>query len=140
MFTTPTEIIKLALKRHREPWNWTLQCAALVGLGATMLTQSYLMLAFTLILFGVGFFALNMPEMQDNPWLRFVKRMVEWEKNWIAYPWTFHKCWRLAVTVLVACVVIWAFWTREAAVIGLLIGFVYLIKVVRSNKENEIDL
>ncbi len=140
MVVTPSELITLALKRHRMPWNWTLHCAALVAFALTMLFHSYLILATSMIFFGAGFYDLNMPTPPDNRWFQFVHKGVEWEKDWVAYPWSFSKTWRFAFTVVVATIISWALWTREPGTIGLLIGFAYLIKVVRENKKGGIDL
>lgn len=140
MVVTPSEILALALERHRRPWNWTLHCIGLLGLAVTMLLHSYLMLATSLILLGAGFFDFDLPEPRRNRWFAWVREAVEWEKDWVAYPWTFRKTWRFFFAILVAGITIWALWTREASVIGLLIGFAYLTRVVRENRDSGIDL
>jgi len=139
MTVTPSEIFKLALARHREPWNWTLHLATLFCFALTLLFHSYLILAATTIFFGTGFFRLKLPEPPKNRWFTMVKRAVEWEKNWVAYPWTFRKWWRFLFTLLIVYVTIWALWTREPVTIALLIGFSYLLKVMTENKAKGID-
>ncbi len=140
MVVTPSALFSLALERHRSPWNWTLHCVAFVSFALTLLFHSALLFAASLILFGVGFLDLNMPKPPENRWFSYVHRAVEWEKNWVAYPWTFWKTWRFCFTLLVAAIVIWAFWAREPIALGLLVGFGYLIKVVRENRSSGIDL
>lgn len=133
MTVTPSDIFELAVNRHREPWNWTLHFAAMCGFAATMLTHSFLMFAASLIVFGAGFFELGLPPMGDGRWLKFVKERIEWEKNWAAAPWNWHKIWRLAVVVLLSGVAIWALWTRDAGVLLLFLGFGYLVRVMKEN-------
>lgn len=139
MTVTPSHLFDLAVRRHREPWNWTLHFAALVGFALTLLLHSYLMLAASLILFGAGLFDLGMPDLPDNRWGRFVHDAVEWEKNWAVMPWTFRKTWRFAFVVVVALICTWALWVREPSALGLLIGFAYLVKIYRENRESGID-
>lgn len=139
MAVTPSEIFALALERHRQPWNWTLHFAALVGFLLTLVLHSYLMFAATVIVFGAGFFDLHMPLMQEGRWQRFMHDGVEWEKNWIAAPWNWRKTWRLLVVLGMIYTTIWAFWTREPVAISLIIAFIYLAKVVRENIEGGID-
>lgn len=138
MAITPSDIFDLALSRHREPWNWTLHFAGLAGFTLTLLLHSYLMFAVSLIIFGAGFFQLNLPPLPENRWLRFVHSAVEWEKNWVAAPWNWHKTWRFGFVLLITYITIWALWTRDAVVLALLIGFGYLIKVVLENLEYDI--
>lgn len=140
MAVTPSELFGLALKRHREPWNWTLHCASLLAFALTLLLHSYLLFATSLILLGAGFFDLKMPEPPKNRWFKFAEEGVEWEKDWVAYPWTFRKIWRFAFVVLVSLIVCWVLVTRELSALGMLMGFAYLIKVVRDNRESGIDL
>lgn len=139
MVVTPAQLFELALKRHQMVWNWTLHFAVLFGFALTLLLHSYLMLAATLIVFGAGFFELNMPQPPDNRWFRMVAEAIEWEKDWLAYPWNFDKWWRFLFVLLVACISIWALWMQEPLALGLLIGFAYLIKVVRENRDGGID-
>lgn len=139
MVISPAELLALALARHQTPWNWTLHCVALFGFMLTLLFHSYLMLAVTLILFGAGFFDLGLPDSPDNRWLVFVRRRVEWEKDWIAYPWSFRKVSRFFFVLLLGCVLIWALWTGEPAALALFVGFAFLIKVLAENKAGGID-
>lgn len=139
MSVTPSHLFALAVERHREPWNWTLHFASLFGFALTLFLHSYLLLATSLILFGAGLFNLDMPDMPDTRWRRFVRQAVEWEKNWIAYPWTFYKTWRFVFAVAVAAFLIWALWVREPSALALLLGFACLARVVRENKDAGID-
>jgi hypothetical protein len=139
MIVTPSSLFALAVSRHRQPWNWSLHFAALVLFGLTLFSHSYLMLAASLILLGVGFFELRLDGPPENRWFRFVSRGVEWEKNWSAAPWNRVKWSRLVFTVLVAGVAVWALWVRELAALMLLAGFAVLAWVVRQNRENGID-
>lgn len=133
MVTTPSDIRKLAIRRHQSTWNWTLHFAAVIGFCLTLLFNSYILLACSVILFGAGFFHLNLPVLKQTFWTRFVARAVEWEKNWIAAPWNFYKIWRFTVVLLLAAVIIWALWTSDAVVLALFAGFGFLIYVVRDN-------
>lgn len=139
MVVTPAELAELALKRHREPWNWTIQFAALPLACLTFLTHSYLLAATTLILISAGFLHLKMDEAPDNRWFRFVHAAVEWEKNWIAAPWNWYKGLRFLFFLLVSALTIWALWTHELATLGLLLGFAVLVRVVRENKQDGIE-
>lgn len=139
MAVTPSELFDLALSRHRQPWNWTLHLAGLCGLGLTLLLHSPLLLAASLIMFGAGFFQWPEPPGLDSRWFRFTRQAVEWEKNWIAYPWSVHKWAWFLLTLFTVFVTVWALWTRELATLGILAGFAYLAKVVRENKANDID-
>ncbi len=122
------------------PWNWTLHCASLFGFALTLLMHSYLMFAATVIIFGAGFFELRLPDLPENRWRRFVLSAVEWEKDWIAYPWTFRKWMRLLFVLLIGFVTVWALWTREPAALGMLMGGAYLVWVARDNKSGGVDL
>jgi hypothetical protein len=139
MIVTPSELVALALARHREPWNWTFHFAALGLLFPTLLFHSYLFLAAALILFGAGFFRLDLDVPPDNRWFRFVHRGLEWEKNWIAAPWNRHKTGRFAFALATAVITIWALWTREPAALALIVGFTVLAFVVAENKKKGID-
>lgn len=139
MIVTPSELVGLALARHREPWNWTLHFAALWLLCPALLFHSALFLAAALILSGAGFFRLGLGAPPDNRWFRFVRRCLEWEKNWIAAPWNRHKTGRFVFALAAAVAVVWALWTREPAALALIIGFAVLARVVAENRKNGID-
>lgn len=139
MSVTPAQILNRAFERHYQPWNWSIQFTALWLFGLTLLFHSYLLLAATLVLFGTGFFQLHMPQDPENRWFSFVKKGVEWEKNWVAAPWTFYKWRRFLFVLIMAYFLVWALWTLEYATLGLFIGFGYLIKVMVENKEAGID-
>lgn len=138
MVVTPSALFALALARHREPWNWTLQSAGLACLFPTLFLHSYLFLAAALILFGAGFFRLGLDQPPDNRWFRFAARALEWEKNWMAAPWNRHKIGRFCFALLASACLIWALWTRELAVLTLAAGFAVLARVVAENKKNGI--
>jgi len=140
MAVTPAELFALALERHRQPWNWSFQFAAVWVFGLTLLFHSYLLLAVTLIFFGAGFFHLDLPPVPGNRWISFVKKGVEWEKNWIAAPWNLIKWKRFLFVVVVSGVLVWALWTREYAALGLILGFACLVKVMVDNKAAGIDV
>ena len=139
MTVTPSELASLALARHMEPWNWTLQFSALALLSPTLLFHSYLLLAATLILFGTGFFRLHLDDPPDNRWFRFVHQAQEWEKDWLAAPWNWYKIKRFVFAILVAAATVWALWTSEPAAIGLIVGFAVLTRLVAKNKQDGID-
>lgn len=139
MAVTPSQLFALAVSRHREPWNWTFHCAALVLFCLCLLAHSYLFLAASLILLGAGFFRLPLDPPPDNRWFRFTRRFLQWERNWSATPWTGRKIARLAFAVLAAAVTVWALWTREPAALALLAGFLVLSRVVSANREGGID-
>jgi len=139
MPVTPSEILTLAIQRHRQPWNWTLHFCGLAGFALSLMLHSYLLFAASLIIFGAGFFELGLPPVKENRWLRFVHEAVEWEKNWIAAPWNWQKIWRFGVFLMFAVLFIWACWEQEPVAIALFSGFAYLAKVVRENKEGGID-
>ncbi|MCJ2165860.1 MULTISPECIES: hypothetical protein [unclassified Pseudodesulfovibrio] len=140
MAVTPSELFDLALVRHRQPWNWSLHCASMVLFCLTLLAHSYLLLASSMILFGTGFFSLNLGDPPQNRWFGFVAACVEWEKNWVAAPWNWVKWSRLLFVVCLAGAIAWVLWTRELAGIGLLVGFAALVRVVKENKDNGVDL
>lgn len=135
MAVTPSDIFDLAIKRHREPWNWTLHFVGLCGFGMTMLTHSFLFFAASLIVFGAGFFELGLPPVKEGRWLRFARACIEWEKNWVATPWNWHKTWRFVVVMGVAAVAVWALWTRDMGLLLLFLGFGYLIRVMMDNRD-----
>lgn len=139
MAVTPSEILALAIERHRRPWNWTLHFAGLVGMALTLLLHSYLMFAVALITAGAGFFDLKLPPMTESRWKHFVNDGVEWEKNWIAAPWNWRKIWRFGFFLLVAAFSIWALWAQEPVAVSLILAFTYLLKVVRENKKGGVD-
>jgi len=139
MIVTPSSLFALAVSRHRQPWNWSLHFAAVVLSGLTLFSHSYLMLAASLILLGVGFFELGLDRPTESRWFRFVSRSVEWEKDWAAVPWNRVKCSRLAFAVLVAGFTVWALWVRELAALMLLAGFAVLAWVARQNRESGND-
>lgn len=134
MITTPSDLRKLALKRHRTTWNWTMHFAAIITFCLTLLLHSFILLACSLILLGTGFFKLNLPALKDNRWTRFVDHAVEWEKDWYAAPWNYHKTWRFVMALLLIALAAWALWTRDAVVLALFVGFGFLVYVVRDNK------
>ncbi|XXJ21286.1 hypothetical protein ACR42D_17460 [Desulfovibrio caledoniensis] len=139
MGVTPSSLFALAVIRHRQPWNWSLHCAALVLFCLTLLAHSYLMLAASLILLGAGFFELKLDEPPGNRWFKFARRGVEWEKDWSAAPWNRVKRVRLVFALLAAGFAVWALWVRELAGLMLVAGFAVLAWVVRQNRENGID-
>ena len=139
MAVTPSELFDLALRRHRQPWGFTVHLAGLAGLGLTLLLHSALMLAASIVLLGVGFFRWPDPPHADNRWFKFVHRAVEWEKDWIAYPWTWRKWMWFLLFLGCALFTIWALWVQDPASLGLIAGFAYLAKVVRENREGGID-
>lgn len=139
MTVTPSELFDLALSRHRQPWGWTVHLAGLAGLGLAMLLHSGLTLAAAIILLGSGFFHWPDPPNQDTRWFRFVHQAVEWEKDWVAYPWTWRKWMWFLFSLGCTLYICWALWVREAASLALLAGFVVLARVIHENRENGID-
>jgi hypothetical protein len=139
MVVTPSSLFALAVSRHRQPWNWSLHCAALILFCLALLGHSYLTLAAALILLGVGFFELRLEEPPDNRWFRFERLGVAWEKNWGAAPWNRVKWLRLLLALSLIGFAAWALWVRELAGLMLLAGFAVLAAVVRQNRENGID-
>ena len=104
-----------------------------------LLFHSYLWTAVSLILIGVGFFELKLTEPVDSRWFRFVRSMVEWEKNWAAYPWTWRKSLRFAGFILLTLAVIWALWAQDVAVLLLIAALAGLAYVAFLNKTQGID-
>ena len=139
MVVTPSELLSLALARHREPWNWTLQSAALACLCPALYFHSPLFLSATLVLFGVGFLRLEMGQPPANRWFRFVDRALVWERNWLAAPWNWPKTWRFCFVILAITAVGWALWASDLAALALAAGFGVLARVAAENKENGID-
>ncbi|WP_285906659.1 hypothetical protein [Pseudodesulfovibrio pelocollis] len=139
MTVTPSELFALALSRHRQPWNFTVQLAALACFALALLLHSFLLFAAGLILLGFGFFELDLPEMPQGRWRRLVHAAVEWEKNWSVLPWTFRKVARLCFVLLLTGLLIWALWTRDLAVLALFVAFAYLARVVAENRAGGID-
>ena len=139
MAVTPSELLALAIKRHRSPWGWTVHFAGLAVLILALPTHSGLVLSAAIILLGAGFFRWPEPTRTDTRWHRFVHRGVEWEKNWIAAPWNRYKWLRLLFFLLIAGVTTWALWTRDIAILALLAAFAYLIRIVRENRDLGID-
>ncbi|MFH1912945.1 MAG: hypothetical protein ABIK45_01545 [Pseudomonadota bacterium] len=139
MIVTPSQLFALALSRHRQPWNFTVQLAALACFGLALLLHSFLLFATGLILLGFGFYELALPEMPEGRWRRLVRAVVEWEKNWSVLPWTFGKLARFGFVLLLICVLIWALWTRDLAVLALFVAFAYLARVVAENRAGGID-
>jgi len=138
MSITPHQLFRLAIRRHREPWNWTLQFAAAIAFCQAMLFHNSLFFATALILFGTGFMRLCMTKPPDNRWFRFVARFVEWEKNWESTPWTWSKVMKFTGVLVILVLLFWALWVRELATIGLIFGFCVLHNVMRQNIENGI--
>ncbi len=139
MSITPSEIFILAITRHQKPWNWSLHFAGLIGFALSLLFHSYLLFATSLIFSGAGFFDLKLPPVPESRWLRFVASAVEWEKNWVAAPWSGHKIRRMFLVVLIAAITVWALWTKDGVVLSLLVGFAYLFKIMKENMEGGID-
>lgn len=139
MTVTPSDLVRLALERHRMEWNWTAHFAALVCLALALLLHSGLLLAAALILLAAGTFDAGLPPMRAGRWQRFVRRGVEWEKNWAAASWDLGKSARFII-FMVGCVVsVWALWTRELATLGLLVGLGLLYWVMLDNLSGGID-
>ncbi|MBG0790681.1 MAG: hypothetical protein H0S80_09315 [Desulfovibrionaceae bacterium] len=139
MAVTPSELLTLALARHREPWNRTLHAASLACLCPALFLHSYLLVAAALILLGAGFFRLGLGAPPDNRWFRFTARAVEWEKNWLAAPWNWSKIWRFCFAVIAATALVWALWTGDMAALALAVGFGVLVRVAVENKKNGIN-
>lgn len=139
MAFAPSDLAQLALRRHREPWNWTFHFTALCMLCTALLLHSSLLTAAALIFFGTGFFPLNLDPPPDNRWFRFVRRAVEKEKNWAAAPWNRHKTGWFCLGLAIVSIVIWALWVREPATLALLLGFAVLARVVEENRRGGID-
>lgn len=139
MIVTPSSLFELAVRRHRQPWNWSLHFAALVLFGCALFGRSYLALAAATVLFAAGFFELNLGEPPEGRWFRWVRRCVERERNWAAAPWNLAKWWRLAVFLPVCGALAWALWVRELAALMLFVCFAVLLRVRRENRENGID-
>ncbi|WP_247648428.1 hypothetical protein [Pseudodesulfovibrio sp. zrk46] len=139
MTVTPSELFQLALKRHQEPWNWTLHFIGVVGFAITLFAHSYLMFAASLIIFGAGFFDLKMPKPVKNSWFALVAGAVEWEKDWLSTPWNWYKIWRFGFVMTVLAITIWALVTRDGAVLCAIVGFAYLIKIMRENIDAGIE-
>ncbi|MGE4193973.1 MAG: hypothetical protein AB7E51_11345 [Pseudodesulfovibrio sp.] len=139
MIVTPSSLFELAVRRHRQPWNWSLHCAALALFCCALLWRSYLALSAGAVLFGAGFFELNLGELPAGRWSGLVRRGVEWEKNWSAVPWTWLKWARLGFSLLVGAVLVWALWESELATLMLLACFAVLWRIRRENRESGID-
>jgi hypothetical protein len=139
MAVTPSDILDLALARHRRPWNFTAHFVALAFFALALLLHSFLLFAASLIFFGAGFFELSLSAMPEGRWLRFVRGMIEWERNWSVLPWTAGKWARTGFVALLVCVLVWALWTVDLVVLALFCGFGYLARVVAENRAGGID-
>jgi hypothetical protein len=139
MTVTPSELFALALSRHRQPWNFTVHLAAVALFGLALPLHSFLIFSAGLILLGFGFFELVLPDMPPGRWRRLVHAVVEWEKNWSVLPWTFRKWARLCIALLLGCLLVWALWTRDLAVLALFFAFACLARVVAENRAGGID-
>jgi len=139
MEVTPSQLFSLALKRHRIPWNWTVHFIGLIGFSLSLMLHSYLMFATSFIVLGAGFFELGLPQMRQGRWQRFVHDSVEWEKNWVAAPWNWRKIWRFIFVLTMIFLSLWSLIAQEPVAISLLLAFIYLLTIVRKNKEGGID-
>ncbi len=134
MPVTPAQLLSLAIARHHQPWNWSLHFAALLLLCLALLFHGYLLLAAAMILFGAGFFPLNLSTPKKNRWFAFVQRRIEAQKDWTAQPWTGPKVLRLTILCMVLLYAAWALWVREWASLGLLLGFAALYPLIAENR------
>ena len=138
MSVTPSALFDLAVARHREPWNWTLHASAAGLFCLALLAHSFLLLAASMILGGVGFLRLDLETPPDNLWFRIVASAVTWERNWAAAPWNRGKWSRFLLTCSLTGVAVWALVIRELAVLGLLVCVAALIRVAWENRQNGI--
>lgn len=136
---TPRELLDLAISRHRQPWNFTVQAAGLPFLILALLLHSGLFASMALILFGAGFLSLPMPAMPPGRWRRTVDRWIGAEVNWLNTPMTGKKLLGFFVFLLVAGFSIWALWTNELVSLTFLAGMLAVYRAYLYNKTTGID-
>lgn len=139
MPVTPSELLRLAMKRHRMEWNWSVHFAAMVNFGLALLLHSWLLTATTLILLAAGCFDFGLGPLPEGRWQRLVHRGLEWERNWSVAEWDFGKSARFAIFLVALVTSVWALWTRDLAMLGLLFGFGFLYWVMLDNLSGGID-
>lgn len=136
---TPRELLDLALSRHRQPWNFTVQACALPCFVLALLLHSAVFASMSIILVGAGFFALPMPAMQPGPWRRTVDRCIAAEVMWLNTPMNWIKLLKTVMWSAILAFAVWALWVGEMLSLGLLVCMGAVYKAYLYNKTTGID-
>ncbi|KAB1441703.1 hypothetical protein [Pseudodesulfovibrio senegalensis] len=136
---TPRELMDLALARHRQPWNMTLQLGGCALLALALLLHGALVASMGLVLVGVGFMNLRLAPMRPGRWHTFLDRVLAAEVGWLNAPMGWRKLLRTAVLLGIVSVTFWALWMRDIAVLGMLVCMWAVYLAYRYNRTTGID-
>lgn len=114
----PASALSQALKRRRNPWNWSLQAFALFLLCMALWFSGPLLYACGIILFGASLFELHLPEMK----LRLVWRLMRAEREWFEAPWSARKRTQALGAALLAALLFWSLAVGDVALLLLAVG------------------
>lgn len=136
---TPRELMDLALSRHRQPWNFTVQTCGLCCLATALLLHNGLLTATALVLFGVGFLVLPLPPMPPGVWRRSIDRFIAAEVRWLNTPMSWQKLLKGGIWTLILITTIWALWVRELLLLTFLVAMWAVYRAYLYNKTTGID-
>lgn len=136
---TPRELMDLALARHRQPWNMTLQLAGCALLAFALLLHGALVASMGLVLVAAGFMNLRLAPMRPGRWRTFLDRVLAAEVGWLNSPMGWRKLLRSIIALVIGAVTVWALWTRDVAMLGMLVCLWALYLAYRYNRTTGID-
>lgn len=136
---SPEQLLRLAVRHHRTPWNWLVHAMALLLLACALLFHSRSFFVLFMGLLAAGFLNLHLPEMREGRFRRFAESCIAAEIRFSLHPSGWKKRGlqlTIAAAFLLSC---WALWTQAILLIVLLAGAAVLVKVAMDNKACGID-
>ncbi|GAB7022137.1 hypothetical protein [Salidesulfovibrio brasiliensis] len=134
----PAEILRLARRNRRTPWNWLMQGLGWLFLCLALLLHSGALFVFFLVLFAAGFLNLNLPEMPDNAFRRLAESGVAFEDRVLQLPPGWRRAAIWAGLLFAVCFVLWTLWSRSLIALCFLMGGGALARIVASNRASGI--
>lgn len=121
MSTVPKPLAD-ALKRHRNPWNWSLQVLGLAALCSALWAGSSIFFSTGIIFLGTSLFDLHLPDMEFKP----IWRAIRAEQRWLDAPWEGRKRVQAALMTLCGAGLFLSLAINDVLLLLLLIGFLTL--------------
>lgn len=109
--------LSVALKRIRNPWNWSIRRLGILFLCLALGLKSFLFFATGTIAVAISLFELHMVEMKN----RHVWRLMRIERDWLEADWSSRKRIQTIVLILLALLLLWSLAVDDLALIMLAI-------------------
>lgn len=136
---SPQDLMDIALRRHRQPWNMTFQIIGMAFCIPALLFHSSICFSIALIFMGLGFMKLRLAPMPYGRWRNMLDHIVAAEVRWLNTPKTIGTWLRTVFILALLIFIMWALWVQDIATISLIIAVWAVYLAYCYNKTTGID-